>query len=33
LAVDQDLTTGEVRGLLCSSCHQGIGYFKHAPIC
>jgi hypothetical protein len=29
LHVDHDHKFGNVRALLCSSCNQGIGYFKH----
>lgn len=29
LAVDHDKFTNKIRGLLCSRCNQGIGYFLH----
>lgn len=30
LVVDHNKTTGEIRGLICSSCNQGLAYFSES---
>ena len=31
LHIDHDKVTGEIRGLLCSTCNKGLGMFKEQP--
>jgi hypothetical protein len=30
--IDHCHTTKKIRGVLCSSCNQGLGYFKDSPV-